>query len=60
MYTVCCNLSEDFDLTGMSDVDYTDTFADIDDKEERKCKAESILRSHILTGYNDATIPDFI
>ena len=51
---------EGFDMSGMSDIDYTDTFADIDDKYQRKHTAESILRSHILTGYGDETMPDFI
>ena len=51
---------EGFDLSGMSDTDYTDIFADIDDKEQRKHTAESILRSHILTGHGRETMPDFI
>ena len=37
------NMNEEFDFTGMSDIDYTDTFADIDQAAEETAEFERIF-----------------
>ena len=42
------NMNEGFDFTGMSDIDYTDTFADIDQAAEDEAAFTAGLRNALL------------
>ena len=42
------NMNEGFDFTGMSDIDYTDTFADIDQAAEDEAAFTAGLRKALL------------
>lgn len=47
-YPVDFLVTENFDFSGMSDTDYTDTFADIDQAEEEKSIFTAGLRKAVL------------
>ena len=42
------NMNEGFDFTGMSDIDYTDTFADMDESETDRIAFTAGLRKALL------------